>query len=73
MTLCGHGFVQSGGNAQCFCTAGIFPGQIDIVATEVSVRCGLAIDGPAQVQVMDDGAGAQIEVFLPPVRQCARR
>src|SRR5690606_8894570 len=39
------------------------PGQIQVVAAEVAVSGGLAVNGPAQVQVTDDRAGAQIEVF----------
>jgi hypothetical protein len=42
---------------------GAFPGEWDIVAAEVTVGGGLAVDGFAQAEVTDDRAGAQVEVF----------
>src|SRR5690554_5960225 len=56
-------FHEAGSRAQGSDTVGALPGQIQVVAAEVAVSGGLAVNGPAQVQVTDDRAGAQIEVF----------
>jgi hypothetical protein len=59
-----HRRVQPGGDAQRSGGSRVFPGQGDVVAAEVAVGGSLPVDGPAQVQVADDGAGAQVEVLL---------
>src|SRR5690606_725122 len=39
------------------------PRQVDVGAPEVSVRGGLSVDGPLQIQLPDDDAGPQVEVL----------
>ena len=39
----------------------LLPGQVGQVAAEVPVRRGLGVDRPLQVQLGDDGGGAQVE------------
>src|SRR5579884_674442 len=41
---------------------GDLPRRVDVVAAEVAVGCRRAVDRPAQAQVADDRAGAQVEV-----------
>ncbi len=43
-----------------FSLIGAFPGELDIVAAEVAVGGGSAVDGLTQFQVADDRAGAQV-------------
>src|SRR5947207_14290001 len=38
---------------------GLFPGEA--LAPEVAVRGGLLVDRPAQVEVLDDGGGPEVE------------
>jgi hypothetical protein len=45
----------------------VFPGEWDVVAAEVAVGGGLAVDGFAQAKVTDDRAGVQIRVFVDEV------
>src|SRR5713101_7571238 len=40
---------------------GVLPAELLLVATEVPVRGGPPVDGPAQVEVPDDGGRAQVE------------
>src|SRR5580704_13992486 len=40
---------------------GVLPAELLLVAPEVTVGGGAAVDGPAQVEVADDGGGAQVE------------
>lgn len=42
---------------------GLLPGELGQLAAEVPVIGGLAVDGAAQVEVANDGAGAQVEVL----------
>ena len=42
---------------------GGFPGEIRLGAAEVAVRCGLAVDGAAQIEALDDALGGQREVL----------
>src|SRR5947209_10897326 len=41
---------------------GRFPCEVGVVAAEVSVCCGLAVDGTAQVEGLDDALGRELEV-----------
>ena len=43
---------------------GALPGEVRIVAPEMAVHGGLAVDGSAQVEVADDGAGPEVEDLL---------
>src|ERR1044071_8408776 len=43
---------------------GALPGELDIVAAEVTVRGGFLIDWFAQAQVTDDRAGTQVKEFV---------
>jgi len=45
------------------CLVGGFPGEVFLGAAEVAVGCGLAVDGPAQVQALDNALGVS-EKFL---------
>jgi hypothetical protein len=45
-----------------FGLVGASPGELDIVAAEVAVGGGLAVDRFAQAEVTDDRAGAQVKV-----------
>ena len=40
-----------------------FPGELDVIPAKVTVGGRLAVDRAAQVQVADDGAGAQVKVL----------
>ena len=55
--------LQSSRFPQRFRSIGLFPGEALVFAPEVPVSRGLAVNGAAQVQVADDGAGAQVEVL----------
>jgi hypothetical protein len=41
----------------------ILPGELDVVAAEVTVGSSLPVDRFAQAQVTDDRAGAQVKVI----------
>src|SRR5207247_24859 len=38
------------------------PGELRLAAPEVAVRGGLLVDGTAEIQVLDDAGGGQVEV-----------
>ena len=40
------------------------PGEVGVVASEVSVGGGLAHDGAAELEVADDASGAKVEVLV---------
>ena len=42
---------------------GRFPGELRLGAAEVAVGGGLLVDGPAQVQALDDALGREREVL----------
>src|SRR5690606_39452483 len=42
---------------------GTFPGELGLGPTEVSERCGLAVDRSPQVERLDDAARRQVEVL----------
>ena len=48
---------------ESICPIGLLPGKALVFAPEVPVGSGLAVDGAAQIQIADDSAGAQVEVF----------
>ena len=50
-------YLQPSGLAQGIGLVGLFPRELDIVASEVTVGSRLAINRAAQVQVTDDRAG----------------
>ena len=56
-----------------FCQGGClvsgFPGEIGLAAAEVSVRCGLPVDGAAQVEALDDALGGEGEVLADQLGQ----
>ena len=56
-----------GGNASLFGEGGGFvcglPGEAGLGAAEVAVCRGLAVDGTAQVEALDDAFGSEREVF----------
>ena len=55
---------QPGGFAQRIRLVDPLPGEVVVVAAEVAVRGGLRVDRPAQVEVAQDRARAQVEVLL---------
>ena len=48
---------------QDFGLVGLFPGELRLVATEVPVDGGLSEDRPAELEMVDDAARGQGEVF----------
>ena len=69
-----------GSPPELFCFVGALPGQVQIITTKVTVVRHLAVDRAAQVQVANDGAGAEVEVspgragrsVRPGSRRCQR-
>ena len=57
----GHGH-RAGGLAQRLGLVGPLPGELGLGAAEVAAAGGLAVDRPAQVEVLDDPRGGQREV-----------
>src|SRR5215216_5703807 len=57
-------FLQPCSALQRFGLISALPGELDIVAAEVTIGSGLLIDRLTQVQVTDDRAGAQVEEFV---------
>ena len=55
--------------AQIIHPVGLLPGESVAFATKVAAGGRLAEDGPAQVQVVDDGAGTQVEMLLDELHQ----
>ena len=55
---------ESRGSFQFGNLVGGFPGEIGVFAAEMPVGSGLAVDRAAQLQVADDGAWAQVEMFI---------
>src|SRR5579883_1407300 len=55
--------LQPGLLAQRGGLVGRLPGKVGILAAEVTVRSGLAIDGPAKVQGFDDALRSELEVL----------
>ena len=53
---------QAGLAAQQLGLVGALPGEVVVAAPEVAVGGRLAVDGPPQVEVADDGRRAQVEV-----------
>src|SRR5215472_2036674 len=52
----------SRGFAQRVCAVRAFPGQVEVVSAEVTVRSGRRVQRTAQIQVVDDGRGPEVEV-----------
>src|SRR5512143_1334295 len=60
----GDGRAQARGLAQHLGLVGRFPGEFGLVAPEVAVGSGLAVDRPQQVEHAHDALRAQVEVRL---------
>src|SRR5690349_2856925 len=54
---------QAGGLAQLGGLVGLLPREVVVLAPEVAVRGGLLVDRPVQLELLAEGAGAQVEVF----------
>src|SRR6476661_3591734 len=54
---------QTGRRGERLRLVGLLPGEIEIVAAEVAEAGGLAIDWPAQVKLLDDGAWPKVEML----------
>jgi len=52
-------WLQSCGLLECISLISAFPGELDIVAAEMAVSGGFAIDGFAQALVTNDRAGSR--------------
>ena len=61
--FCDFDGLQTSLFSQCFSLVGVFPRKIHIGSSEVTVSCGLAIDGSSQIQRLDDTAGGKLEVL----------
>src|SRR5688500_10255421 len=64
--LC-HGFcsgAEAGGFAQDGRLVGLLPREVVVLAAEVTVGRRLLVDRPVQLQVLAEGARAQVEVLL---------
>src|SRR6185312_12722150 len=57
-----RGLAQAGGLAQRLDLVGRFPGEFGLVAAEMAVRCGLAIDRAQKIEHPDDALRTQVEV-----------
>src|SRR6202047_640000 len=55
--------LEAGDLAQHRRAAGVLPGEVLLVAAEMAVRRGLAIDRPAQIEIADDAGRAHREVL----------
>src|ERR1700678_2455220 len=62
LRLLGGGY-QAGLLGQGGCLVGCFPGEVRFGAAEVAVGGGLAVDGAAEVEALDDSFWSQGEVF----------
>ena len=59
---CGDGFAKAGIAGELGGFIGCLPGEVGIVAAEVSVSGGFAIDRTAQLQGIDDALGRELEM-----------
>ena len=83
LSLTGHGTVVVSGVAsvdhgvgrlaQEIGLVGLLPGELGLRAAEVAAAGRLAVDRPAQVEVLDDARRGQREVPCGPARRSARR
>ena len=62
--LCSKSVLQPSSALERFGLIRIFPGELDVVAAEVTVGCSLPVDRFAQAQVTDDRTGAQWVVWV---------
>lgn len=54
---------------QCFRLVCAFPGEVGIFTAEVTVGSGLAVNGTAQIESLDDRGGTEVEVFCNDLRK----
>src|SRR5437867_7345509 len=52
---------EPGGLAQVHSAFGLLPGELLLGAAEMTVSCGFLVNGPSQVQMLDDPARGEIE------------
>ena len=63
---------QSGALTQRGGLVGLLPGEVVVLAAEVAVGGGLLVDRPVQVEVLAEGARAQVEVLVDQPRRSRR-
>ena len=70
--LGGRGGRDAGGVGQRGGLVGLLPGEVVVVAAEVAVGGGLLVDRAVQVELLAEGARAQVEVLVDELGDLAR-
>src|SRR5918998_225899 len=63
----GHGRrrgAEAGGRGEHGGLVGLLPREVVVLAAEVAVGRGLLVDRPMELEVLAEGAGAQVEVLV---------
>src|SRR3954452_3816283 len=58
-----RGLCETCGLTECIGLVGALPREVAVLAAEVAVRGSLRIDRPPQVEIVEDGGRAQVEVL----------
>src|SRR5213595_739761 len=60
--------LKPGGGAQRVCLVDALPGEVVVFSAEVAVGRRLLVDRPVQLELLAEGAGAQVEVLVDQLR-----
>ena len=71
LPLGGRRRAEAGGLAQRVGLVGLLPREVVVLAAEVAVGGGLLVDRPVEVEVLAEGARAQVEVLVDELARSA--